>query len=458
MPLATYEGWTLQNGRDAVAAHRQGLFIASPMIAGALLGVPEVFMAFRQRIQPLMMLKASVQGAPSGLAGDLRANLELQLAQKGGSEYFPSSLRGSIGYDLIWHGFAVLQHAFGDPDPETGIRPLYTRRWPIQSVRYYQYRRAFVAITTNGDVDITNDGKFTLIADSEEPHLMGALIPLLETAIDLRMTTRARGGYIDIFAKPKPYGKMPEGVGTNTPEGEKFLQILEFSKQPGSLTLLPYGADMGFAGLQPSQNDVFQSAIDYDAKAISKILLGSDGTSDKGSAGVYASPVFAAIKNEYVSRDLACVTNGIEQGHVQTWLHYNYEETIKAEREKEGWQDPHFDIPLPDLNLQERAMGKSARTQALLDILMKERLSGCEVTQDRVHQLALAFEVDEPKLAELKAAQVGLAPSDYASVLTVDEIRAMAGVGPLGDERGAMLKGEFDTTTEGDEASTKEGE
>jgi hypothetical protein len=340
-------------------------------------------------------------------------------------------------------GFAVLQHVVGEPDEETGVQPLFTRQWPSYACTYYASRKTFVANTTSGPVDICNDGKFTLIADCENPHMQGALLPLIEEAIDFRMTTRARSSYVQKYGNPKWLGIMPEGVAPYTPEGDAFMRSLAQSRNPDAVSLYPHGSEVRIEGLQGPQSSVFTETVEADVQMIASILLGSDGTITK-SAGVYSSPTFDGIRRTLVSRDLLCAVRAVNLGHVQTWLKFNYEETRKAEKASGDWVEPSFQIPLPDRDAQERVTGYAERLKSLHDIIQKEKASGCEVTQERVIQLATSLDVETPTLSSEKVSRIGLAPTDMARVVRVREARAAGGLDALGDERDDKLISELE--------------
>src|SRR5262249_11327184 len=155
----------------------------------------------------------------------------------------PPVLWGSMQLDLAMMGFTVLQHAYGDPDPETGVRPIYTRRWPTWAIQYHRWRRTYVALTLEGPVDIiSGDGKFTLIGDSEEPHFDGAIRALGLEVLDGALVKQARASYVDRYGNPKWVGFMPEGVAVRSPEGDAFFDALATIQGPNGFGALPFGS------------------------------------------------------------------------------------------------------------------------------------------------------------------------------------------------------------------------
>lgn len=444
----TFDGFSLERVRNAISLHRQGIFLESSALAITIMGYGPVIAALGQRVAPALALPRLVRSGTRGLSRVLGAMVRDQLAPRAGlmpSQYFPPTLWGSMAIDLAQMGFAVLQHVYGDPDPVTGVRMVYTRRWPTWAVQYYRYRRTFVAITTDGPVDIINDGKFTLVADNEEPHFMGAIVALGEEAFDGVATKRARAQWIDRYGDPKLVGKMPANVGVRSPEGQAFFQALSTLRGPDGFGALPAGSSLEWSALSAQQSTAFETALASNWQYVAAILLGSDGTMTRGT-GVYSAPIFAGVRRDLVDRDLKAMVRAVNQGHVAPWLDANFSASIAVAG---GWVEPVLDIPLPDPDGDARQASIATRMKAVVDQVAAERTAGCVVTQERVNQIADSLGVDAPTLADMAAtpvARLDLAPTDIARVVTVDEARRSRDLPPLGDERGAMMIAELDVT------------
>lgn len=435
-PLA-FEGFSLERVRNAIAMHRQGIFIESSALSVAILSYGPVLAALGQRVAPILGLPRKIRMGTRGLSRVLGAEVEKQLAPRAGltdSPYFPNTLWGSGAIEDAMMGFHVLQHVDGDPDPVTGVRPRYTRLWPTWAVQYYRYRKTFVAITTEGPVDILNDGKFTLVADSIEPHFTGAIVALGEEAFDGKSTQRARAAYIERYGNPKWIGTMPLGTGVRTPEGQAFFAALATLRGPDGYGVLPNGATYKLEGLTGQTSAVFKDALESNWQYVAAILLGSDGTMTRGT-GVYSAPIFAGVRRDLVDRGLKMAVRGANQGHVAPWLALNYAASIEAAK---GWIDPVLDIPLPDPDSDARIKSYSDRVISFHKIVQAERLAGFEITKERVAQLAAALDIDPPTLSTQAVSRIGLAPTDMARVVTVNEARRGAGLDPLPatDDRG----------------------
>jgi hypothetical protein len=161
-------------------------------------------------------------------------------------------------------------------------------------------------------------------------------------------------------------------------------------------------------------------------------------------AGVYTSPVFAAVARNIADRDIHCTLRGVNDGHIATDLKYNYAQAIEAARGE--WIQPVMDIPLPDPDADARIKSYAERCEKFHAIIKAEREAGFQITQERADQLAKSLEIDTPELApvDAKTVQLALAPTDIAKVVRVDEARLSQGLPPIGDERGLMTIAELE--------------
>jgi len=451
-PLA-FGGFDLARARAAIETHDIGLFIESSTLAVTSMRFGPVFAALGQAIAPALALPRIVTGGTRGLARTLAGDVEAQLAPRRGllpSPYFPPTLWGSAAIDLRLMGFAVLQHVYGDPDPLTGVRPIYTRRWPTWAVQYRRWRRTYVAITNDGPVDIiSGDGKFTLLGDTEEPHFDGAIRALAEEVLDGRLTQQARANYVDRYGSPKLIGTMPEKVPVRGPEGDAMFDAMATIRGPDGFGVIPHGAEVDWYSLSAQQSTVFKDSLENVWQYVAAILLGSDGTMSP-STGVYSAPIFAGVRRDLIDRMLKAMVRGVNLGHVAPWLAFNFLASIEEQRARGIWVDPVLDIPLPDPDADARMKSYAERVEKLHTIVKQERDAGFQVTQERVNQLAEKLDVEAPVLApagDAPTKPLELAPTDMAKVVTVNEARvAAAGLQPLppDDPRGALTIAEID--------------
>lgn len=443
---AAIEGWDLDRIRNAITLHDQGIFHESSLLSVIATRFAPVYAALGQALAPALGLPRFIRGGDDGLSGQLRGEIEAQLAPRKGltpSPYFPPTLWGSMQFDLAMMGFSVLQHVESEEDPDTGVRQIYTRRWPTWAVQQDAWRQTYQAITTDGPVDIiSGDGKFTLVGDVAEPHLDGAIRALGMEVMDGALVKQSRASYIDRYGNPKWVATMPEGVSTRSKEGDDFFSAVQTIQGPDGVGVFPFGSTYSVEQMTAQQSTVFKDALENVWKYIAAILLGTDGTMSPGS-GVYTAPIFAGVRRDVVHRRLMAMVRAVNSGHIAPWLAFNYAASIEAD---ERWVEPVLEIPLPDPGKELRIEAFSKRAKSLAEIIKGERDAGLEVSQDRVDWLAAELEVPAPKLAAKNAAKwnVELAPTTQEKLLRVDEGRAALGGEPVGDERGQLFIVELD--------------
>lgn len=445
-----FDGWTIDRIRNAIAAHDQGMFIESYLLMINVTRFGPVYAALEQAIAPTLALPRQILGGTRGLSRVLALDIEAQLAPRDGlqpSPYFPPTLFGATAIERRMMGFAVWQHVYGDPDPLTGVRKIYTRRWPTWAVNYYPSRRTFVALTDSGPVDIiTGDGKFTLVADDDEPHHAGAIRPLGLEVLAGVLSDQALASYIDMYGNPKLWATMPPNVAVDSAEGRDFFDALGVIIGPNGRGAIPYGAKLDWAQLSAAQSTMFKDADEKISARCYAILLGSNGTGMAGTGGVYLSPTFQGVARTITSRLLLSIVRAANAGHIAPYLEINYAAGIAESR---GWIAPVLDIPLPDPDADARRKAYAERAKERTEIITSERSAGLDVTQERVDQLSASLGLETIPLAAVTAnvSQIQLAPTDIAKVVRVDEARASQGLPPLGDSRGKLTISELDAQT-----------
>ena len=432
-----FDGWTVERIRNAIAQHDIGIFIESSMLTVTVRRFGPVFAALAQAIAPILALPREVLGGTRGFSRVAAEEITAQLAPRQGllpSPYFPPTLWGAMAIEYRMMGFAVLQHVYGDPDPITGVRPVYTRRWPTWAVNYYPARRTFVALTDSGPVDIiSGDGKFTLVADSDEPHFDGAIRALGLEVLAGVLGDQSLSSYVDRYGNPKLWATMPPDTATRSPAGDDFFEALATLQGPNGYGALPYGSVLQWAQLSASQSTMFKDLDEKITRRCVSILLGTDGTVSSGTGGVYLSPTYEGVARTNVARTLSACVRAVNLGHVAPFLSLNYAATIAETR---GWVEPVLSIPLPDPNADARRAAYAARSKERTDILAAERAAGLDVTQERVDQLSAELGLQTIALAAVTPAP---APSEEPDAPTppAPEEPADPGEGPVVDSEAA---------------------
>lgn len=404
-PIGT-GGFTVSRMYAAREIHDTGAsFLETSLLASACTRFAPVHAALAQCLGQILGLPRYVRGGSEGLSAIVAREIEAQLCPSAGaldSIYFPETLWGAVAIEIIFMNFAVLQHVDGDPDPVTGVRPRFTRRWPVWATTFDNARRIYVAQTTEGPADILNDGHFTLIADEEVPHLNSAIRALAPPALSGVLGNQGSDAYLQKYADPKPIGTMPADVATETPEGQLFLASMRDFKNPGGIILLPNGSTLDFAQLEGVTSSVFADTDKRVWQHIATVLLGTDATMTNGTGGVYTSPQFEEVKRSINGRRLAMEVRGVNRGHVLPYVTGNYAADIEeAKAAGETWTMPVLDIPLPDPGRDARIDADIKHLRALTDQVKADRDAGFVVDADRVKYLEGKLEVRAPKLADV---------------------------------------------------------
>jgi hypothetical protein len=372
------------------------------------------------------------------------------------SPYFPPSMWGTSMLYKRWMGFVVYQHVDGEEDEDTGIRQRYTRIFEPWAIQYYRSPRKWMAITTEGPIEIKNDGKFTLVADEQEPHLTGAIVALGDEALAGKITQEARNSFLDFFGKPKIWATLPEKISTYGEAGDAFLAMFETMYGPDGRGIFPYGSTLDVLNVPGQGSKAFQDAILDQIIHIYMVLTGSAGTIGSGGptgAGPYQPQKGGPwnVRHDLIARPTTDIVRAINGGHVLPYVDQNYGDAVARARRSGTWKDVALDIPLPQPDRDDRIASEVTRYKALTDQVTAERAAGGIVDQDRVDMLADRFEVRPFTIANTTSGKGVITEKDMEQKLFApDEYRAQKGYGPLpekveeraegGDEVGALAK------------------
>lgn len=446
-----FEGWDLGRINAAVAAHRLGYFVESSSLLVAILGFAPVLAALQQAVAPILALRRTITGGDKGIARFIAGELADMLTPRSGlkpSIYMPPELWGTMSIYLRMHGFCVLQHADGDMDPVTGVRPRFTRIWEPWATTFYRTPRKRIAVTTEGNVEIKNDGHFTLVCDEQEPHFTGALVALGEEAFGGKLTQNARNAWLDFFGDPKLVATLPEKVQTTGDAGDAFESAVEKIYGPGGRGVLPYGSKIDAVNITGEGSTAFREALIDRIIHIFMVLTGSAGTIGAGGpsgAGPYQPQKGGPwnVRHDLIARPIVAMVRGINQGHIGPYCDHNYADAIDGARRAGTWVDPVLEIPIVAPDRDERIESEIKRHKALVDQVVAEKAAGAEVTSDRIKALAAKFEVEPFDLAAAPAGAASFGYDQENGIVTIDQRLAELGKPATGDDRGKMTVPEY---------------
>lgn len=450
-----YEGFTLDRIRNAVAVHRVGYFYESWALSVAILGFAPILAALQQAVAPILNLKRHVHGGDRGLAKLVAREVEEAIIPARGlraSPYFPATLLAtSIIYQRLL-GFSVLQHVDGDPDPETGIVPRYTRVWEPWAVRCNPSPLKWLAITTEGEIEIGNTRHFTLVADEMRPHLSGAVVALGEEALAGKLTQEARNAWIDKNGQIKWVATLPEKIATHGEAGDAFFAAVQGIAGPDGLGIFPYGSTFQSVALTRDTSGAFNDALSSIIAHVGMVLVGSPGPIISGAEGVYQAGTGGKwnVRQDLIDRPTIAFVRAVNEGHVAPYVEGNYGEAIAGARRAGTWVDPCLEIPLDDPEANARIEARIAREKARCEIIDARRASGLVVEQEDADAIADVLDLGKVTLAagdSKPVARLDLAPTDLAKVVTVNEARASRQLPPIEGERGTMTIAELEAAS-----------
>jgi hypothetical protein len=325
-------------------------------------------------------------------------------------------------------------------------------------VQRYRSPRKDLAITTEGVVEITNDGKFTMVEDEQEGHQSAAICALGEETLLGKITQQSRASFLNFFGEPKLWATPPEHVATGIDDadgtGGAFWACIQTIRGPGGFGVLPHGSQLQAVGISGEGSNAFSTALLDAIIHIFMVLTGSAGTI--GASGVQGAGPYQAqkggawnVRHDLIARPTLAIARALNQGHIAPYVDQNYGDEVARARRAGAWKDPVLDIPIPAPDRDERTAQDAARQKLLIEIVNGERAAGAEVTQDRVEKLAALIEAQPFRLVgggvpiTIEAVEKKLA--------AVDEWRVQQGLGVLPNGVGSTERLASDRAKGGDE-------
>ncbi len=444
-----FEGWDLDRIRHAVAQHSIGYFWHSSLLCHVLLRFGPMLAALQQAVAPIASLPRHLHGGDKGLAKMVAAELEDALLPARGllpSPYLPPTLIPTLASVLRLMGAGTLQHVDGDMDPYSGVRPRFTRIWPEWAINCYRSPRKIIALTTEGPVEVQNDGKFTRVQDEDEGYLSGAVVALGDQVFAGKIVQGAQLSFLDFFGKPKLWAKLPPKIQPNSAAGNDFLAATMELFGPDGFGIFPDGTELATVSLNGTGADKFTPALAAAVAYIYMILTGSTGTMGPGGPtgeGPYQAKEggFWNVRHDLMERPVRAILTAINGGHIQPYCVGNYGDLIKSAERVKAWSWPRMTIPMVAPDRDARIAALAEREKMREDRIERRRALGIVVDQAEADKIAAAFEVDAvPLLPSPKNAAPVYEWEIVQKVVAVDEARERKGLEPLPGEQGSVAK------------------
>ena len=444
-----FEGWDLERIRGAVAAHSIGYFWESSLLVNVLMRFAPTLAALQQAIAPMASLPRHIHGGDRGISRIITEELQEALLPAQGhhpSIYLPSTLIPTLAITLRMMGAGTLQHVDGDMDPVLGTRPRFTRTWPEWGINCYRSPRKIIALTSEGPIEVCNDGKFTRVQDEEEGYLSGAVLALGDQTFAGKIVQAGQLSFLDFMGKPKLWATLPEKVPTQGTAGDAFFAAIQELFGPDGFAALPYGSMVGTASLNGTGADKFTPALAAAVAYIYMVLTGSTGTMGPGGPtgeGPYQAKEggFWNVRHDLMERPINAMLAAINGGHIMPYCLGNYAEEVRGAQRARTWEWPRMTIPMVAPDRDARIASLAAREKARTDIIAARRENNIAVDQAEADKIAEALEVPVvPLLPQPKNAAPIYAWEIQEKVVAVDEARERKGLGALPDGQGSLKR------------------
>ncbi len=432
--------WTLEDIFGARNAQMRGQFALAARLAESMRTDDALFTAYENRLAPQRCIKVEIVPVARG-KGPAIASEAAALFGQDGVGIHPDTVTDIHGC-LVNHGVAFAHNVLtlrGD-----GSRSdVAVHYWPIEHVRWDAYRQCFMArvdaATTDGELSVGGeipivhgDGRWIVFRKNEhEPFKSGALLAAALVWARHAFAIRDWAKSSVAHGSAKVIGELPDGValqkdGELTAEAAAFVELLrDYASSDAPVGIRPAGSKTEFVSNNSTAWQVFSELVLNAAKAAARIYLGTDGTlgAAGGAPGVDIQALFG-VGATLVEGDLKCLERGFLTGTIEPWCALNFGDSKLAPKRR---------YLLADADADAARASMATRRAAFYADVDATRASGFEVTQAYVEGLARAHGIEAPKLPSeaAKAPSIALAPTDIARVVTVNEARASAGVGPL---------------------------
>lgn len=288
--------------------------------------------------------------------------------------------------------------------------------------------------TANGQVPIIpGDGEWILFTPygTKRPWSTGLWNQLLFPWLLKRYSLEDRANFSQVLGSPIWVGKADKGATEK--QRTKFLNQLISLGKNGKLSL-PAGWDLDLREATGKSWEIFDNQIGWADKAITVVLAGQLVTTE-GNSGFSTGNVHDNIKDDIIRFVATVLETCLYEQSLRPWAFFNFDDAAAAPY-------PDYDTDKPeDAGAAADVFGKVGDAIDKLD----KALSSHGV---RVDAQAICAQYSIP-LQNVKAdavsAPLGLAPTDIAKTVKVNEARSSSSLGPLldangvPDPRGSML-------------------
>jgi hypothetical protein len=398
--------WSLEQIRAARDSQLAGKFRQPALLAAAMRTDDALFVAYQNRLAPQRGLPVEVRAAgESARAVRIREEADALFGPKGVG-VAPGALE-SINGDLANHGVAFGIN-IATPREDGSRIDVELHHWPIEGVRWDAIESCYytqIEPDSGSEADKGGrygyseipiqhgDGRWVVFSKHEhEPWRQEAcVLPAALVWADHAFGRRDRSKHSVAVGGEKWIGSLPEGVGTDTPEGAALEDMCEtLATEENAVGLEPFGAKIRREVNDSSAWQNFKEIIDGNGLSAQRIYNGQDATAGSQSAGpgVDASRLWG-VRNDIVEGDLGAIERGIFEGTLTPWCAWNFGDSSLA---------PWRKYLLPDPDESSRRESEGALGAAFFAELKAAREAGFKLEQTWVDERAKAYGLKAPLL------------------------------------------------------------
>lgn len=405
-------GWTPEKVRSALVAAESGSLMAIADLVETMLSDDRIDGVLSTRTHGLLGLPLHFKGGSAQAQSELNSGTWDFLHSE-------SDLVRLLSWGIVL-GIGVAQRI---PIPRTIGQPQKYRMevWSPRWLRWDYNYNTWVIQTTDGPEFVDSD-KWILFTPYGEhrPWSGGKWRSLVFPWLLKRFALEDRANYSETAGQPVKVGESPEGSTEN--QRIDFQNQLANLGRNGAITL-PEGWDFKIVEASSTNWQIYSESVKWADDAITIVLAGQTVTTE-GSSGFSSGNVQDRIKIDFIRFDAKSLSNCLYKQSLIPWAIANYGSELDAPM-------PHWVVEKQtDLSLQASTFETLARAISGLDQAIKSSLYKVDAAElANIYGIPLvALPPDQP---DQSIPDLGLAPTDIARTITINEARAAKGLGPL---------------------------
>jgi len=422
--------WTVGQVRGALLSHELGVFESSARLVDAMGRDDRLTACLETRIK-------AVLGSPfEMLAADLESEQAVEIAEEIGKRWFDMLSEDELAEMLKWRvmlGFAICSLEW-----ETTAaywRPK-VKVWNPQYCYHQQDNDTWWMLTKEaGEVQITpGDGKWMLIGRGRRPYMDGAVRALAIPWLIRQFAIRDWARYSERHGMPLIKAMVPAAV--DAPEKEEFFEdVRALSTEttvmlPTNVTSDGAGFDLELLEATDKSWQGFERLITSCNVSMSVNLLGQNLTTEVQGGSYAAAKVHDRVRADYLEGDAEELSTTLRAQMLKPMVAFQYVEDVDELTPWPRWQTS----PEEDLKV------KAEVYRIAGDALVRLKEAGFTVGNIAEFGLSLGLTLSQvggiaeeggDAIQTDPGASLVLAPTDLATIVTVNEARASQGLPPL---------------------------